>query len=198
MSLCRRFGKDKRRPRPVTSRHVGLRRPLTGFDAEMRAHAGRFPCRANENPGDCWRARWHLKHQKLKLISSHAIARCFSSFTFYDAKIKLEFDRPAFPSVQSFGMSQPPSHFPSQRQQPSRTTPPGFILPWLINLLPVLNSDGLQIPAASTLPADGKRPSLTIGSPMLPPRGVEPGQCHERRTRCRFPTAMFCEAEAEA
>lgn len=60
-----KVGDDKRRPRPVTSRHVGLRR--SRFDADMRASAGQFPCRANEAPG--------LEARKIDahLIASHVV-----------------------------------------------------------------------------------------------------------------------------
>ena len=76
------------------------------------------------------------------------------------------------PSFTSFSTSP---IFPSQRQQPFWTTPPRLIQLWLINPLPMLNSDGVQMPQPPRSQSMGSDtcspPPPMIGSLTLSPRG---------------------------
>lgn len=150
--------------------------------------------------GACWCAR--VDTRKSKLISnsqsSHVIACYLSSFTSYDAK--RQSDRPSV-VTSSIGpifrhVNHPLTFRPNGN---SRHGTPRFHS--TLADQPVAHVQLRRLADASSLDGPSRWEAtlrLAIGCLTLPPRGAWLGQCRERRTRYRSPTAVLCEAEAEA
>lgn len=166
-----------------------------GFHAEpMRTQAigggGGWPAGASALTLEAPKIEAHLK---FAIISCH-----LSSSTSYDAK--RQSDRPSI-VMSSIGpifrhVNHPLTFRPNGN---SRHGTPRFHS--TLADQPVAHVQLRRLADASSLDGPSRWEAtlrLAIGCLTLPPRGAELGQCRERRTRCRSPTAVLCEAEAEA